>query len=1080
MRPSYEKHVDARREYQRRYNSIHRSSRRKLSRKDKAQLQLRRQQELDGERIVYHTSIVRKYPTEDPEWTRSMQVNEEALWDEFYDLVVGRALGDEWMEGVMRPPALRKFTQSRNPQPPLSVIEQQRFKERLHVRKDGNEQIHSNFTLHDHFCLSNDDRKMAYHEALNDIEDAAVGVARLTDAFFIGIAVRPEWDTSVPLEPSSVQVDFILSRQFQQNSSWMQAVSKIRSIIQNELAVPHILAFHRKLDQITPRGHALDPETGRVLNNPVRLAASLSPSLSEHGDASPCTVPSRTSPLSTSCRSLPPAPPPSPPPANVRRERTKRGRLPPARSPPEPRRATRGVQERPHRDNDDTALARLARDLSLSVPATGQPLRSADEPINIWRQDLPPSYEAEYYCRGDVDSLPFGSVVKEFLRTLNLTTHQCARIEAALDYWIDDWVPAFTAVGLKARDAQRLRVLVEAELSAESRDIMRSVASEQLSETSLTVREESSVSNTSRRSVASATSSTTFYSLCKDLQLSDVVRPQRTKEQRAANAQRSDELWDELMAERVAYNASITRIAEKYKQPRKWVAMQLYSSGPLLSSHRAVNSYNAMLHDRSERNKADGVASEGRQTLTNLVQETAADEWDDMDDEERGRLISQLQHTRDKRATAKNVPTKSAAIDVSRVHRSIHPELEALHNRTGAEFMLLILHGDATDNWQIETYASAKAADACSQVFKVTVEVFAARIDGYIVAGLDGVRREMGGRRFNTLKGKVRTTIVERFRDICIRKGFPRDKLPKEMKWAAYEDLVTRYGVKLEGWTEEDGVCNPGGFKSCAPLERLLAALEGPSPSLHWVDLSEDEWNARKEALITAPRKRGKGTGKKGGRHPQSAEEVQTSDDESRCTTPQPSSPVIVPASHSMGSDIDRHDTSTAGTEDPQVSPSTGQAMQAVNESNLMGPDCIEAGLPVPMALDNSMRASPAAAQLMLTPMITAPDAPPPIGSLLHSLLSPIENVPDVPLHQDAFGIAEDVAMPPMLQPGEVGAEVAQSLLSFPSLSGAFSGAGNVSYYLPGAESGQYNPLEIDWTAGMDDQTLGAIAWGRI
>lgn len=48
------------------------------------------------------------------------------------------------------------------------------------------------------------------------------------------------------------------------------------------------------------------------------------------------------------------------------------------------------------------------------------------------RDDLPPSYEAEYYFRGDVESFAFSRVVKTFLNSLCLTTNQCARVEAVL------------------------------------------------------------------------------------------------------------------------------------------------------------------------------------------------------------------------------------------------------------------------------------------------------------------------------------------------------------------------------------------------------------------------------------------------------------------------------------------------------------------------------------------------------------------------------------------------------------------------------------------------------------------------
>lgn len=94
---------------------------------------------------------------------------------------------------------------------------------------------------------------------------------------FMGIAVKPEWDTSVLLEPSAVNVDIILTRQFHQTPRFMRVVEKIRRIVQEELAVGHITAFHGKLDQITPRGYRFDPETHTLIENPIRLAAQQHP-----------------------------------------------------------------------------------------------------------------------------------------------------------------------------------------------------------------------------------------------------------------------------------------------------------------------------------------------------------------------------------------------------------------------------------------------------------------------------------------------------------------------------------------------------------------------------------------------------------------------------------------------------------------------------------------------------------------------------------------------------------------------------------------------------------------------------------
>lgn len=47
-----------------------------------------------------------------------------------------------------------------------------RFSHRRNIRLDRDEELQSPRKLHRHFCLSNNDRRIAHQEAIADIEDA--------------------------------------------------------------------------------------------------------------------------------------------------------------------------------------------------------------------------------------------------------------------------------------------------------------------------------------------------------------------------------------------------------------------------------------------------------------------------------------------------------------------------------------------------------------------------------------------------------------------------------------------------------------------------------------------------------------------------------------------------------------------------------------------------------------------------------------------------------------------------------------------------------------------------------------------
>ena len=94
---------------------------------------------------------------------------------------------------------------------------------------------------------------------------------------FIGFAVTPEWDVSMPLSPGAIDVKEVTSRQFDQNPAFRRVVQRLRAVVQEELAMPHILGFHDRLHEVTPGpGYAFDRDTRRIVSNPIRLATPTS------------------------------------------------------------------------------------------------------------------------------------------------------------------------------------------------------------------------------------------------------------------------------------------------------------------------------------------------------------------------------------------------------------------------------------------------------------------------------------------------------------------------------------------------------------------------------------------------------------------------------------------------------------------------------------------------------------------------------------------------------------------------------------------------------------------------------------
>src|SRR5882762_1873141 len=95
---------------------------------------------------------------------------------------------------------------------------------------------------------------------------------------FIGFAIRPEWDSSLPLDPGKIQVDPVYSRHFQQVDSYRPVLQHILQIIRQELALPHVYGFPSHVGQVMHgRGYSVNREPSNIIENRLVMAQNLPP-----------------------------------------------------------------------------------------------------------------------------------------------------------------------------------------------------------------------------------------------------------------------------------------------------------------------------------------------------------------------------------------------------------------------------------------------------------------------------------------------------------------------------------------------------------------------------------------------------------------------------------------------------------------------------------------------------------------------------------------------------------------------------------------------------------------------------------
>ncbi len=84
--------------------------------------------------------------------------------------------------------------------------------------------------------------------------------------------------------------------------------------------------------------------------------------------------------------------------------------------------------------------------------------------------DPPPEYSE--YLQPTVELFGFHPTIADFLRTRNLSSAGLVRIDATLDYHVNDWTVGFLGAGLNQVDAEQLHTIVIQSLPESSREAL--------------------------------------------------------------------------------------------------------------------------------------------------------------------------------------------------------------------------------------------------------------------------------------------------------------------------------------------------------------------------------------------------------------------------------------------------------------------------------------------------------------------------------------------------------------------------------------------------------------------------------
>ncbi|THU85585.1 hypothetical protein K435DRAFT_618384, partial [Dendrothele bispora CBS 962.96] len=255
---------------------------------------------------------------------------------------------------------------------------------------------------------------------------------------------------------------------------------------------------------------------------------------------------------------------------------------------------------------------------------------------------------------------------------------------------------------------------------------------------------------------------------------------------------------------------------------------------------RKANRFNAFLRVEMKRVN-DALGPDEPRRKANECAAEIAEKWKAMsEDEQKAATESAMKELGDHREN-RHLGAHNSAISTFHDFRTsmdaVKLELQRLNARTGTEVVLIAVRSNVSHFHRPEVVmTSDRPMDFFNMAFKQPISDVAARMEGYMISGVEGLVRNHQQRLLQK-KSELRNLVYKKLQECAGRSKIPR------MYYVNFADKITRvHRIVVKNWPLEKFI-NPSSLGSMIEVELLLNAWNSGTTYFHKLTSSEyEDW----------------------------------------------------------------------------------------------------------------------------------------------------------------------------------------------------------------------------------------------
>ncbi|KAE9392163.1 hypothetical protein BT96DRAFT_778287, partial [Gymnopus androsaceus JB14] len=223
----------------------------------------------------------------------------------------------------------------------------------------------------------------------------------------------------------------------------------------------------------------------------------------------------------------------------------------------------------------------------------------------------------------------------------------------------------------------------------------------------------------------------------------------------------------------------------------------------------------------------------------NELSKEISKKWKAMSDEEKNSLtkdvLVELRERRENKEVGEHKPGAVAAQDSFMTGERVQDTLKRLNMRTGDEALLIITSGSLERAHRPYVVTTGPRVDSfCTEVLKLIPDDIGAKMDGFMVTGIEGVARTHAQMLLD-MKKTVSQLILQKLQ--C---AGSKTKISRMYYSGFTEQITKRYGIVLRNWPLEE-FKNPSSVSTRAGIETLFHSWN--SDTTHFYRMTTQEFS---------------------------------------------------------------------------------------------------------------------------------------------------------------------------------------------------------------------------------------------